>query len=43
MSHLRKLGFKEEDLKMIEVVSEAADQTARSREHDWLEKACLRN
>ena len=43
MSHLRKLGFMEEDLKMIEVVSEVADQTARSREHDWLEKACLRD
>ncbi|KAL8794967.1 MAG: hypothetical protein Q9195_002549 [Heterodermia aff. obscurata] len=37
MSHLRSLRFNEEDLKMIEVVSEVADQTARSREHDWLD------
>ena len=35
MSQLRSLGFREEDLKMIEVVSEVADQTARSHEHDW--------
>ena len=43
MSHLRILGFKEEDLKMIEVVSEVADQAARSCGHDWFEKAGSRN